>query len=142
MRFPQHPQAVKSIFIAAFIAWLALIYASTMKGLWATWQTEEYGHGLLIPFISCLWVVRLLQEKKLRLTPNWEGIFLLLVGLELNCLGILLANNWSSQISLLVSITGFVVVLAGWRGLKCIFALQPLGGFASKGGFLYFGHFQ
>ena len=45
-----------SSFLAMFLLflWGLTLYYKSLPALWNAWQSHEYGHGLLLPFISIL----------------------------------------------------------------------------------------
>ena len=49
-----------------FTIWGAILYGSSFANLWHQWQTPEYGHGILLPIISAIWGLYLLQKQELR----------------------------------------------------------------------------
>ncbi|MFG6447282.1 exosortase B [Roseateles sp. BYS180W] len=100
---------------------LALAYAPTFYDLFnGIWATDEYGHGPIVFAIS-LWLLTKRIEKinEIPSTPHfrWQGWMLVLVS------GILFAVGRSQGIllfevgSLVLSLSGVLLVFLGWRGI-------------------------
>jgi len=103
--------------VVAFTACYAGVFASLVQ----QWVTNDvYAHGFLIPFVSAY----LLYERRARLaatpiTPDITGGSLLLgLGLSFLLLGHFGGMVSLEQASLLVSITGAVLLLLGLRVLR------------------------
>lgn len=119
----QSEQKMRALFPALFfvsgaVAALALFYAGTFHELWMAWSLDEYSHGPLVALIAVVWGVRALQEKPRQLQPSWLGAALLVLGLSLHVVGTLIANNWLSQVSFILSFAGLLVGFLGLGALK------------------------
>lgn len=102
--------------MALLLILFAILYAHTFAALvqmW--WNSDDYSHGFLVPFISfyLVWIKRE-QLSQTKIEPNlWGGIpIILLAGLMLvaSKLGGFIILQ---EISLLVMIAGLVLLLAG-----------------------------
>ena len=106
--------------ICAFIfsIWGAALYTDTFANLWHFWQTPEYGHGLLLPVISVVWALFLLQKEELNFNYSYIGVLGIIGALTLNCLGMVISNNWLSNISFVFLIIGMVWAFLGFHAVK------------------------
>jgi EpsI family protein len=123
--------------LAAFAACYASVFASLVQ----QWMTNDvYAHGFLIPFISAY----LLYERRARLSDtNVEpdvvgGSVLLGLGLGLLLLGHIGGLVSVAQASLLVSLTGTVLLVFGrkmlrqsWLALAYLIFMIPIWEFAT-----------
>jgi len=104
---------------------LAVIFQSTFGLLLATWQMEEYSHGILIPLISLylLWQRRA-QFASLPFEGSWAGVGLVAVGLTIYFLGTLAAITTIDAYAFVIVIAGCVLAVMGWKAFKL--ALVPV----------------
>ncbi|MFA5041086.1 MAG: VPLPA-CTERM-specific exosortase XrtD, partial [Bdellovibrionales bacterium] len=116
------PSSPATVFSLLIFVWLAFLYAKPLGDIWYAWGSEEYSHGYLIPLISVLWGLRLLQKSPVETKLSLGGISILAIGIVFLFLGRLVANNWLSQISIVVSLTGYLGAFWGWAFLKRIAA--------------------
>lgn len=91
------------------------------------WDTEEYSHGSLIPFIAAflIWQKKDALEAVLRESAGRGaavGFLVVLFGLFLGLLGELSTVYLIIQYGFLVVIGGLALVLVGWRGIFLIWA--------------------
>jgi len=109
------------------ISLLALLYYSVvleMAQQW--WDDPDYSHGFLVPIIS-LYFAWGKREKLVNLPrhPDRWGLFILMAGSGLLILGNAGAEFFLMRSSLIVVITGLIVLLLGWDYLKEL--LFPVG---------------
>ena len=85
------------------------------------WESEEYSHGYLIPFISIglVWENRA-SLVQLRHNGHWAGCWIVLLGLILGLLGDLSTLFTITQYAFLITLIGFCVTLLGFSGLKIL----------------------
>jgi len=101
------------------VGWL---YASTFVGLaeqW--WHDKDVGH---IPFVP-LFSLFILWQNRQRLRavasgPSWTGAFIILFAMALLVLGNLGADVFTSRVSLVVLLAGFVVLFRGWSFFRAV----------------------
>jgi len=128
-------------FIAATVALLvvsAWSYWPTMTALFKEWQTnDDYSSGQLVPLIALFLVWR--ERNSLRecfLKPCWSGgIALLAVALMGRVFGLLFMYESAERYSLVLSIAGLVLMVAGWQVFRRVswillflFLMVPLPG--------------
>ena len=116
--------------VIIFVAWGAILYSDSIANLWHQWQTPEYGHGILLPLISELWAIYLLQIKPVVLKAAPFGLFMILGALVLNIIGIIISNNWLSNLSILFFIYGMVILFLGFKAFRCVLPALALLFFA------------
>ncbi len=108
------------VFIYAFIIFLVyhnVLYRMVILG----WSQEDYSHCYIIPFI----ILYLIWEKRIILmaTPNqatWKGLWPLLIGTVLFCLGELGGEYFTLYLSLWLLIVGIAWMHLGWKKFKII----------------------
>jgi exosortase len=99
----------------------AFCYADVLRILWV--QVESNGansFGFLIPWISLwlLWIDRdRLRALRARPAP-WGGLLALVSSLALLLLGRLVGIVGFQEVSIIASLFGLVILLAGWAGLR------------------------
>lgn len=103
--------------ITVALFWTYWPTLSLMADKWAS--SPQYSHGYLVPLfaIGILWLKR--QDLDVsRLTPNWWGLVLLLVGVAIRIAGARFYFDWFDAISLLPVIAGLALLLGGWPLIK------------------------
>jgi len=101
------------------------------------WESPEYSHGYLIPFISLyLLSVRLVTLEQANPAPSWFGVVVVLGGLLGFLLGELSSLFIIVQYSFVLAFWGLVLTQVGWRGIKVLWPvllfllfMVPLPGF-------------
>jgi len=112
-------------------------YWSTIAGLFEEWQSnDDYSAGQLVPLIALFLVWR--ERKKLRkctLKPCWWATALLILAQITRFFGFLLMYESAERYSLILTIAGLVLMVAGWRVLRSVswilmilFLMVPLPG--------------
>jgi exosortase len=96
-------------------------YWPTMAALFKEWQSnDDYSAGQLVPLVALFLVWR--DRKTLRtcpLTPCWwGGITLLLLALTARLYGLLFMFESADRYSLILTITGLVLMVAGWQVVR------------------------
>ena len=111
--------ALPAALIAALIA---ALYAAVLPG-WAAdlWNDPDYSHGLLVPFVSA-WLVYERREQLGDLTPRpaLSGLFWMVTGLGILLAGLLGAEFFLSRASLVVLLTGLLVLNLGYPYLRAL----------------------
>ena len=104
------------------VAALFACYAPTLRGMFEQWRTDEdMSHGFLVPFVI-LWVIWRDRERwrTLPAQPNGWGWALLAFGAGLHFAGALGVGLFAESLALLISVTGAVVCLGGFRWLRTL----------------------
>jgi len=92
------------------------------------WQTPDYSHGFLVPFFAAY----LVWEKRevlrgTRVTPSWNGVAVMALGVLVLLLGVYGSELFFSRISLIILLAGVVLGFGGRLYLKELrFALLVL----------------
>ncbi len=99
---------------------LLLCYASSLRGMFDQWMTDEdMGHGIVVPFVI-LWIVW--RERKrwqeLPAVPSAWGLAILALGLCLQLASALGAGLFAGSLAFLVSVTGVVLCIGGFARLR------------------------
>ncbi|ULA59070.1 MAG: conserved membrane protein of unknown function [Nitrospira sp.] len=107
--------------VIAFIlvALLGYMYADSLRFLFGQWTSDDYGHGIFVPFISAflVWQTRH-RLTRLRLAPSWLGPLVVLAGLLLYTAGNLATLYVISHLSLWILIIGLVLSFFGFKALR------------------------
>lgn len=94
---------------------VVLLYAGIGRKLVNDWyEIPDFSHGFLIPFFVAyiLWDKRKTLAR-IRISPTWAGIPLVLLGLFLLLVGVFGADLFFSRISFVILVCGLVWSLAG-----------------------------
>jgi exosortase D (VPLPA-CTERM-specific) len=118
--------------------WITLLFAVVAIGIafkdgiaamWEVWTTtEEYSHGPIIPLIATFLVWQKRYDIGALLTVSrsqrgtWGGVALLLAGVAINLMGTLAALHVLQQYALVITVTGMVWALVGWRAMRLMWA--------------------
>ena len=109
-RFP-----IDWVFTAILTLLVGYLYSSVLAGLVYDWDNDpNYSHGFLVPFLSAyfLWE-RWTPMAKIAPTPNLLGIPLLLFGVLMLVIGTIGAELFTQRISLIVVISGLILIILG-----------------------------
>jgi len=101
---------------------LGFLYFDSLAFLFRQWMgSEDYGHGLFVPFVSgfLMWQSRSLVLEA-GVTHPWVGIVVVVGGLVLYWIGELGALYVVSHVSLWLIVVGLIVTLIGVSGTKAI----------------------
>jgi exosortase len=99
------------------------------------WFSEpEYSHGFLVPFVAGFLLYRRREMLQgVELTPTWWGPVLMAPAGALYVLGGYIAVDYLDGLSLILALSGFVVLLGGarallwaWPGLVFLLFMLPL----------------
>ena len=101
---------------------LVLLIALYWQILWATgmdwYHNPDYSHGFLIPFLSAFFVWERWKDiRESSVQPTSWGIGLLGIGLLMLVVGFIGAELYTQRFSLLVVLSGLVLLLFGWNYL-------------------------
>jgi exosortase len=103
------------------LAALAFAYSNLFRTAFLTWLKPDYSHGFLVPFFSAYLIYRSWPEapRKIR-WPNLWGLAFLAGGLALFLIvgSLNFAKEWLQGLSLLINLTGVLVLLGGWSAAK------------------------
>ncbi|GAA3961738.1 VPLPA-CTERM-specific exosortase XrtD [Allohahella marinimesophila] len=95
-------------------------FAASLLNLLQVWMdSEEYGHGLIVPIIA-LYIYWLNREKLSGQTiqPSWLGLPLALAGSLLHLLGVMADVDVAAYYGLLISLAALPMAAGGWRLLS------------------------
>lgn len=117
----------------AFLTVLALVacYASTLRGMFQQWASDEdMSHGFVVPVII-LWIVW--RERK-RWTaqpakPSWWGFLLLAAAAGIQFVSVLGVGLFAGSVAFLVSVAGAVLCFGGFSWLRVFAFPLTLGVF-------------
>jgi len=107
---------------------LLFLYQEVLWGMGSDWNNNpDYSHGFLVPFLSAYfvwerWGALTMDEKP---APSIWGIGLLSVGLFSLVVGLIGAELYVQRMSLVVVLSGVVLLILGWKYLWLL--SLPLG---------------
>ena len=108
--------------VAAAVASLALSHYESLQRLYSVWtEREEYGFGLIVPFVAAflVWQRKDLIEQ-CQFQGSWAGVAALAAGLGLAVLGRLSTLGTFTTYAFLVSLFGLVLSGCGWKGVRLL----------------------
>ncbi len=118
----------KNLLILALVTLLLLVvtvwsYWPTIAELLDEWQgNDDYSAGQLVPWVAIVFVWA--ERKKLRecaLKPCWAGgVAVLGLALAARAYGLLFMFESAERYSLVLTIAGLVLLVAGWRVFRCV----------------------
>ena len=122
-RIVESPWSRVAVGIAAVLA----IYVPVCSGLVHDWSNfPSMSHGFIVPLIAAamLWARRAELDNRL-IAPTWWGLPVLVAGLTIYVVGTLALEPFVARVSLLISLAGAIVFLAGGSVTRVI--LPSLG---------------
>ena len=103
------------------LAVMLFTFREGVANMAATWDSPEYSHGYLIPFISLyLLAVRLELLERVQPSASWFGVIVVLCGLAGFFLGELSALYVIVQYAFVLTLWGLFITQVGGRGLKVL----------------------
>jgi exosortase len=106
--------------VAITLLLLLACYASTLRGMYDQWMSDEdMSHGAVVPLVI-VWIVWRERERwrRLPLRPSAWGVALLLAGAAMHLAGVLGVGLFASSVALLISAAGAVVCFGGFALLR------------------------
>lgn len=98
---------------------MGYMYADSIMFLFRQWGSDDYSHGMFVPFISAFIIWQRRQRlAMLRLAPSWLGPVLVFVGLLLYTAGNLSTLYVISHVSLWLLIIGLIISFLGLNALR------------------------
>ena len=105
-----------SLLIAGFVVFL---YQEVLWGLGSDWNNNpDYSHGFLVPFLSAYFIWERWKALAYETpSPSIWGIGLLSLGLFSLVVGLIGAELYVQRASLIVVLSGLVLLILGWKYL-------------------------
>jgi exosortase len=107
---------------AILLALGGLLYADVVSRLVHQWWADaDSSHGFLVPLFSAflVWQERA-RLKALRPAPAWSGLLVVVAAMVLLIVGVLGAELFLSRLSLVVLLTGLLILLLGWNWFRAL----------------------
>ncbi|MGH1402772.1 MAG: VPLPA-CTERM-specific exosortase XrtD [Alphaproteobacteria bacterium] len=105
-----------------------LFFASGLSAFWISsdallnlpyyWGRDEYSHGVLVPVISCIWILQILSRHQPSIKPSWYGLPLIIISLLLSAISELAAFEALLNYSFLIALFGLVLCFLGKETCK------------------------
>jgi len=105
-----------TLLVAGFVIFL---YRDVFQGLVSDWYHDpDYSHGFLVPFLSAYFIwERWDALTKEKISPSLPGAGVLCVGLACLVIGLVGVELYVQRFSLIIVLTGLVLLILGWRYL-------------------------
>jgi exosortase D (VPLPA-CTERM-specific) len=108
--------------VGTAVVLLLLSHYESLLRLYSVWtEREEYGFGLIVPFVAAflVWQRKDLIEQ-CRFEGSWAGVAALACGLGLAVLGKLSTLGTFTTYAFLLSLFGLVLSGCGWKGVRLL----------------------
>jgi|CXWL01.1.fsa_nt_gi exosortase D (VPLPA-CTERM-specific) len=108
--------------ILGFLCLVLIIFAHhRMSGdLFIAWQSGEYSHGAIIPFIAILIGWHRLNNSKPEIKPSWCGTIFLLISGMLLTVATLASFQTAAQYGFVAALVGLTLTFVGIRATKIL----------------------
>ena len=105
--------------LGLLVAWIYFPVLTKLSYQW--WHDPNFSHGFFVPAFALF----VLWEQRSRLAviprqPSWSGLAILVLALLLLLVGVLGAELFLSRVSLLLVISGLVILFLGWPHQRAI----------------------
>lgn len=101
---------------------VVLAFWPMRSDLLIAWNSEEYGHGMIIPFIAALMGWHILHDTAQKPSPSWCGPIVLLISSGMLLIAVLAAFQAAAHYGFILALIG--ICLTFW-GIKITCALLP-----------------
>jgi exosortase len=102
--------------VAGLVAWL---YWDQIARMVVFWRDPDWMHGyLILPFSLYLLHTRRRELARVAIRPSWVGLGVLLVGIAGYGVAVLAKIGYPQPLSMLVVISGAVLLMGGWGLLR------------------------
>jgi exosortase len=110
----------KALTLVALVAGVTWSYWPVFAEMANKWSNDaQYSHGYLVPLFSLFLAGRWFRSTgQSTLTPSWFGLAFLSAGLVMRLVGARFYLEWIEAVSLLPTLAGIVLILAGWQTLR------------------------
>ena len=108
------------ILIALSLLFLTIAYRFAASDLFAAWQTDEYSHGIIIPFIAILIGWHKLTEKRPAIASSWWGITTLAAAGVFMLIAELAAFQTAAHYGFIIALTGISLAFLGKATTKLL----------------------
>jgi len=101
---------------------LVWLYHSILYRLAVQWWGDpNFSHGFFVPAFSLfvLWQSRN-QVKKVRISPSWTGLPIVILALVMLVLGVLGVELFTSRSSFIVLLAGLIILFRGWPLFRAV----------------------
>ncbi len=120
---PYNISVRNKLYIAMGLLCIALLIFSHHKmsdDLFIAWQSGEYSHGAIIPFIALLIGWHSLTKTKPKMNPSWLGILFLLVSASALIVATLASFPTAAQYGFISALIGITLAFAGIKTAKIL----------------------
>lgn len=102
---------------------IAVIFFDGLAYMVASWSSEEYSHGYLLPFIAVYFIWQKRNElARIQFNASWLGMLLFCLGLFGFVIGELGTLFTVIQYSFLLTLCGLLLAVMGWSAFRLILA--------------------
>ena len=107
--------------------WIALLSLGLMAAEWpaisdlyASWQTEEYSHGIIIPVLALLLACHLLVKRKPSISPSWLGLGAIAATGFLQLISSLSSFTATAQYGIIFGLVGISLITMGRAATRAL----------------------
>lgn len=117
MNFKNNSRLIPIIFSSSLLIALVWAYWPVLNNLIAKLLTDEdYSFGLLLPLVSGYIVfLKWPQIRREAWRPSWMGLVVLALGMAFYIFGELSTDVYSPALSFVVSLSGLLFIVGGWK---------------------------
>lgn len=120
---PHHTRTHNKLCVVSGLLCLALLIFGHYRmsdDLFIAWQSGEYSHGIIIPFIALLIGWHRLTKAKPEIAPSWWGILFLLVSGASLLVAVLASFQTAAQYGFILALVGLSLAFAGVKTTKTL----------------------
>ena len=104
-------------FAVVALALLVFIFSQGLGYMVGKWESDEYSHGYLLPFIALFFAWQKWPElASTELRHSWVGLLLVIIGLMIYLMGEMSTLYIVIQYAFLITLAGLLMIYFGWRG--------------------------
>jgi exosortase D (VPLPA-CTERM-specific) len=109
--------------VALALALALLLFRSTLRPMLNAWGTENYTHGVLIPFIAAFLVWQRKDDlERMPFPGSWAGVALVIVAFAAFGVGQLSTLFVIGQYALVLLLAALMLTVMGWTGFRRVWA--------------------
>lgn len=96
------------------------LYSHTIQKLVQNWSEDDnFSHGFLIPFIAAYMIWQKKEKLSTRdIVPSTLGLFVLFMAMAMHIVGNIGAELFTMRLSIVITIFGVSIFIAGWKWTK------------------------
>lgn len=113
MSAPSHRKTAAPFWAGLTVALLLVAFHRMRSDLFIAWESEEYGHGIMIPFIAGLMAWHRLVKHPQKPAPSWWGPALLCISGACLLIAVLAAFQAAAHYGFIIALVGASLAFLG-----------------------------